>query len=334
MAVTIKDVAKLANVSPSTVSRVISQSPRISDATKQVVYAAMKELKYKPNAIARNLANASTKTLGLIIPNQDENLFKNPFFIQAMRGISIYAQKKNYKIMFNYGASPEDELNFVHEFVNSKWVDGIILLTAYENDLCIEYLNDEAFPFVVVGRPYNIHDIMWVDNDNFQATYNLVNTLIQKGCQDIGFIGGPQKYIFSKDRLEGYKRALELRNLTVAGDIIIEATDFTEDEGYMAMKRICDNRIPQAIVTTDDLLGFGVLRYIREHDLKIKVTGFNNIPLSEYQTPALTSVDIRAEDLGYNAAKLLIRSLEGIENTVNHYIVATELIERESTLKY
>ncbi len=332
MAITIKDVAKLANVSPSTVSRVISQSPRISEATKQLVYAAMDELKYKPNAIARNLANASTKTLGLIIPNQDENLFKNPFFIQAMRGISIYAQKKNYKIMFNYGASPEDELFFVHEFVNSKWVDGIILLTAYENDMCIEYLSDEAFPFVVVGRPCNIHDIMWVDNDNFQATYNLVNTLIQKGCQDIGFIGGPQKYIFSKDRLEGYKRSLELRNLSVNEALIIEADDFTEEDGYKGMAEICKHRIPHAVVTTDDLLGFGVLKYLREHNLKVKVTGFNNIPLSEYQTPSLTSVDIKAEDLGYNAAKLLIRSLEGVENTVNHYIVGTDLIERNSTL--
>lgn len=331
MAITIKDVAKLANVSSSTVSRVISQSPRISEATKQLVYAAMEEVKYKPNAIARNLANASTKTLGLIIPNQDENLFKNPFFIQAMRGISIYAQKKNYKIMFNYGASPEEELKFVHEFVNSKWVDGIILLTAYENDLCIDYLNKEAFPFVVVGRPYNIHDIMWVDNDNFQATYNLVNTLIQKGCQDIAFIGGPQKYIFSKDRLEGYKRSLELRNLTVNEALIFETKDFTEEDGYAAMREICKLCIPHAVVTTDDLLGFGALKYIRENDLKVKVTGFNNIPLSAYQIPSLTSVDIKAEDLGYNAAKLLIKSLEGIENTVNHYIVGTDLIERDST---
>ncbi len=331
MAITIKDVAKLANVSPSTVSRVISQSPRISEATKQLVYAAMEEVKYKPNAIARNLANASTKTLGLIIPNQDENLFKNPFFIQAMRGISIYAQKKNYKIMFNYGASPEEELKFVHEFVNSKWVDGIILLTAYENDLCIEYLNNEAFPFVVVGRPYNIHDIMWVDNDNFQATYSLVNTLIQKGCQDIAFIGGPQKYIFSKDRLEGYKRALELRNLTVIEELIYETRDFAEEDGYAAMQEICKLRVPHAVVTTDDLLGFGAIKYIREHDLKVKVTGFNNIPLSAYQIPSLTSVDIKAEDLGYNAAKLLIKSLEGVENTVNHYIVGTDLIERDST---
>lgn len=331
MAVTIKDVAKLANVSPSTVSRVISKSPRISDATKNIVYAAMEELKYKPNAIARNLANASTKTLGLIIPNKEENLFKNPFFIQAMRGISIYSQKKNYKIMFNYSSNPEDELSFVREFVHSKWVDGIILLTAYENDLCIDYLNQQDFPFVVIGRPFNLHDIMWVDNDNFQATYHLVNKLIQRGCHDIAFIGGPQKYIFSKDRLEGYKRAMDLRNLSVDEQMILETRDFTDEYGYEAMEKICSYKVPDAVVTTDDLLAFGVLKYNREHNLDIKVTGFNNTSLSEYQDPSLTSVDIKAEDLGYNAAKLLIKHLEGRDNPVNHFIVGTDLIEREST---
>ncbi len=333
MAITIKDVAKLANVSPSTVSRVISKSPRISDGTKAAVNAAMEELNYKPNAIARNLANASTKTLGMIIPNKAENLFKNPFFIQAMRGISIYAQKKNYKIMFNYSSNPEDELNFVKEFVVSKWVDGIVLLTAYENDPCINYLNEQAFPFVVIGRPYNIHDILWVDNDNFQATYHLMNTLIKKGYHDFAFIGGPQSYIFSKDRLEGYRRSLELRNLTVDDHFIFSVDEFSEEKGYYAMEKICATQVPQVVVTTDDLLAFGVLNYIKEHNLDVKVTGFNNTPLSEYQNPPLTSVDIRAEDLGYHAAKLLIKHLEGIENPVNHYIVSTELVERQSTMK-
>ncbi len=331
MAVTIKDVAKIANVSPSTVSRVISNSTRISDATKAIVYQAMETLDYKPNAIARNLANASTKTLGLIIPNKDENLFKNPFFIQAMRGISIYAQKNNYKIMFNYSANPEDELHFVREFVNSKWVDGIILLTAYENDQSIEYLNQAEFPFVVIGRPDNVHDIMWVDNDNFQATYHVVNNLIQKGCQDIAFIGGPQRYIFSKDRLEGYKRALALRNLAYNADMVKETLDFTEELGYAAMAQMCLYHLPQAVVTTDDLLALGVLRYIREKQLTVKVSGFNNIPLSEYQSPSLTTVDIRAEELGFHAARLLIDALEGLALPVNHYIVSTELVEREST---
>jgi DNA-binding LacI/PurR family transcriptional regulator len=332
MAVTIKDVAKLANVSPSTVSRVISQSPRISDATKKLVYQAMETLKYKPNASARNLANASTRTLGLIIPNKDENLFKNPFFIQAMRGISIYAQKNNYKIMFNYSSNPEDELNYVREFVHSKWVDGIILLTAYENDLCIDYLNEHDFPFVVIGRPENVLDIMWVDNDNFQATYHVVNALIGKGAQEIAFVGGPNRYIFSKDRLEGYKRAMELRNLPLQPEWIVEMMDFTQEHGYKAMSDLCEKKVPQAVVTTDDLLALGVLKYVSEHKLHVKVTGFNDIPLAEYHTPSLTSVDIRAEELGYQAAKLLIDALDGHDLPVNHCIVSTELIQRDSTL--
>jgi DNA-binding LacI/PurR family transcriptional regulator len=95
MSATIKDVAKAANVSPSTVSRVIADHPKISDETKKRVLAAMKKLNYHPNAIARSLANKSTKTLGLLLPNTDEDLFNNPFFTQAMRGISIYAQKKD-----------------------------------------------------------------------------------------------------------------------------------------------------------------------------------------------------------------------------------------------
>lgn len=328
MASTIKDVARLANVSPSTVSRVISNNPRISEATREVVFKAMKELNYKPNASARNLANSSTKTLGVIVPNTDENLFKNPFFIQALRGISIYAQKRNYKIMFNYSPSPSEDLKFVKEFVSSRWVDGMVLLTTYENDYCIDYLRAEQFPFVVIGRPSQDQDILWVDNDNFQATYHVVNELIKSGYREIGFIGGPLDYVFSKDRLEGYKRALELRNITFDPDLIIEGNDFTDRDGYLAMEKLCANKIPQAIVTTDDLIAFGVIRYMKKHQIIAKVTGFNNTTLAEYQDPPLTSVDIKAEALGYHAAQLLIKSIEKEEIAVKHCIVDTELINR------
>lgn len=328
MAVTIKEVAKLAGVSPSTVSRVISDNPRISDATKQVVYEAMKALNYKPNASARNLACASTKTIGLIIPNKDENLFKNPFFILAMRGISLYAQKRNYKIMFNYSPGPEADLNFVREFVHSRWVDGIVLLTTYENDLCVDYLNENEFPFVVIGRPVNTQDILWVDNDNFEATYQLVNRLIGKGYQKIAFVGGPKAYVFSQDRFDGYKRSLELRNIKVDPELIAEASDFTSEYGYEAIKEILKKQRPEVVVTTDDMLAFGVLKYVKEHNLDIKVTGFNNTTLCEYQSPPLTSVDIHAESLGYQAAKLLIKKIEGLKTPTNHYIVGTTLVER------
>ncbi len=331
MAVTIKDVAKLANVSPSTVSRVIANNPRISDATKRIVFDAMSQLNYRPNAIARSLANQSTQTLGLILPSTDENLFKNPFFIEVMRGISLYAQKKGYRIMYTYSANPDEEVHFIEDFIQSKWVDGVVLLSAQENDKCIEYLKDSAFPFVVVGRPEKTDDVLWVDNDNFQATYNVVNHLIHKGCAKIAFVGGPLTMNFSRDRLEGFMRAMNVRGLSVEKHYVVEMPDLTIEYGYEAMNQLSGDLIPDAVVTTDDFLAIGVNRYIVEHEMKTKVVGFNNIPLGEYQTPSLTSVDIDAESLGYQAAKLLINKLKGIENNLNHCIVGTKLIEREST---
>ena len=198
MPVTIREVAKLAGVAPSTVSRVIANNPKITDETKEKVYIAMKELNYRPNAIARSLASNKTNTLGLIIPNSDENLFSNPFFIQVMRGISIYSQKNDYHIMYTYTSKHEEEIEFIEEFIRSGLVDGVILMTTMENDGCIEYLKSKEFPFVVIGRPEVIDHTLWVDNDNFQATYNIVSRLVNDGFKKIGFVGGKLKYNFSK----------------------------------------------------------------------------------------------------------------------------------------
>lgn len=334
MPVTIKDVAKLANVSPSTVSRVIADHPKISDETKKKVFEAMKKLNYHPNAIARSLANKSTKTLGLILPNAEEDLFINPFFVQVMRGISVYAQKKGYYIMYTYSNNENEEIDFIKNYIHSKWVDGIILLTAREDDRCIEYLKEkEKYPFVVVGRPEKSDGILWVDNDNFKAMYDVVNYLINKGHRDIAFIGGPHTLNVTKDRLDGYLRALKVHGISVDEKLIYEEVDFTEIRGYETMMKILDYKEPSAVVTTDDLISFGVLKAIKERtSSKIAVVGFNNTPLAEYQQPKLTSVDIKAEKLGYYAAKLLIGKLENENIETNHYIIDTELIERESTL--
>ncbi len=331
MAVTIKDVAKIAKVSPSTVSRVIANNPRISDATKQIVFEAMEQLNYRPNAIARSLANQSTQTLGLVIPNTDENLFKNPFFIEVMRGISLYAQKLGYRIMFTYSANPDEEVHFIEDYIQSRWVDGIVLLTATENDKCIEFLRQKAFPFVVVGRPDQAEDTLWVDNDNFQATYNVVNHLLQKGCKSIAFMGGSQSLNYSRDRLEGFKRAMEVRGVPLQKEFIVEVPDLTIEVGQSAMNGILAQGEPDAVVTTDDFLAIGALRACQDMGRDLKIVGFNNIPLASYQTPSLSSVDINGEALGYQAAKLLINKLRDVENVLNHYIVETKLIERDST---
>ncbi len=330
MNVTIKDVAKLAKVSPSTVSRVIANNPRISDETKQVVNDAMKKLKYRPNAIARSLANRKTNILGIIIPNSDENLFKNPFFINVLRGISIYSQKSGYHIMYTYSKNEEEEMNYLKEYIYSNLVDGIILLTAVENDPLIQYLKEEDFPFSVIGRPEISEGVLWVDNDNFKAMYDVVNYLISKGNSEIGFIGGPQKFVFSTDRLEGYKMALGARGYQFKNELIVHTEGFDMNNGYLACEKIFESSRPTAIATTDDLLAFGVRKYLDEKELiDVKVTGFNNIPVNEFQKPSITSVDINSECLGYSAAKLLISKLNDKKMINNHLIVETKLVERD-----
>jgi DNA-binding LacI/PurR family transcriptional regulator len=270
--------------------------------------------------------------LGIILPSTDETLFSNPFFIQAMKGISVYAQNKGYYIMYTHSGNEDESLNIIMDYINSKWVDGIILLAAMENDKCISYLKKANHPFVVIGRPENTQDTLWVDNDNFQAMYNVVNYLIDQGHSSIGFIGGPHQYNVTKDRLDGYKRALKVHGLSVDEKMILSVKDFSEACGYEAMAQLMKYKAPSAVVTTDDLIAYGVLKVIKEHsDLNIEVVGFNNTPLASYQTPPLSSVDINAEKLGYYAAKLLIEKLEKVESSVNHYIVETNLIEREST---
>ena len=332
LAVTIKDVAKVAGVSPSTVSRVISDSPQISDATKEKVYKVMKELKYEPNMIARSLASNSTKILGLILPNAEDDLFENPFFMQAMRGISVYAQKRGYYIMYAFSNNEEEELEFIKQYVRGRLVDGIILLTSRRDDRCISYLKTTDHPFVLIGRPEEPSGTLWVDNDNFQAMYNAVDYLIKKGHKDIAFIGGPDNLYVTRDRLEGYKKALKTHAIPEDEGKIKFTGEFCRECGYEAMIDILKYATPRAVVTTDDLLAFGANRAIREANIEgLALVGFNNTHLAQYQTPSLTSVDINAEKLGIYAAKLLIDKLENENTPTTHYVVDTKLVERDST---
>lgn len=329
--VTIKEVAKEAGVATSTVSRVLSNNPKISEETKAKVNEAIERLNYKPNAIARSLANNKTKILGVVLPSEADDLLTNPFFINAMKGMSIYAQNKNYYITYVFAKDGKNEFESIKEITNTNLIEGIILLRVNENDESIKFLNTIGFPFVAIGRPEKTEDVLWVDNDNFQAMYNVVNRLIQKGHKKIGFIGAIKTLNMSKDRLKGYKMALEVNGLNYDEELVIHKQLFKENTGYAGAEELLSKHEVTAIVTTDDLLAFGVSQLLNEKRLeKISLVGFNNIQLSKYQTPPLASVDINADELGYYAAKLLIEKLENEDIVNTHYIVNTEFIERES----
>ena len=331
MKVTIKEVAKEANVSPSTVSRVISDSPQISEKTKEQVREVINKLKYKPNAIARSLANSKSRIIGVVLPNESQDLITNPFFIQAMKGMSGYAQSKKYYLMYAFSEDEKSESDYINNFITSNLVDGVCLLRAKSDDKSIKYLKKWGFPFVVIGRPEESEDMLWVDNDNFQATYNLVNEFIKKGHKDIAFLGAKNEWNVTKDRLKGFKVACEINGILIQDKNIIMRNEFSEQEGMNGTIKLLENSTPTAIIVEDDILAFGVLKVLKQRNIKnIEVVGFNNSPLAEFQTPPLSSVDINAKELGYYAAKILIDSLESNEIAINHYIIDSKLIKRES----
>lgn len=332
MRVTINEVAKEAGVSLSTVSRVLHNNSKITEETKNKVNEAIEKLGYHPNAIASSLAGKPTKTIGIVIPNNSDELFKNTFFINAMRGISIYSQKKGYFLMYSFSNDADEEIKFIKTYIRSGWVSGIVLLSSFENDKCIDYLQSQNFPFVIVGSPNNDVNINWVDNDNIKAMYNVVELLINKGKQNIAFIGGSQNMRVTKDRFIGYQNALDKHGLKTNDNRHYFFNDFSESNGYETMLELLKNENIDAVVTTDDLFSFGVIKALNEKNrLDIMVTGFNNTPRSTYIKPTLTTVEINADILGENAASLLINNLEDKNSKASGILIDSELLEREST---
>ena len=329
MKVTIKDVAKEAKVAPSTVSRVLSDSPKISEETKIKVNKAIEKLNYKPNATARSLVNNKTKIIGVILPNEPNNSFNNPFFVEAMRGMSIAAEEKDYYIIYAFSKNDSEELKIIKEFSSNKLLEGLCLLSVREEDKTIKYLKEIDFPFVVIGRP-DEEDVLWVDNDNFYAMYKLVDKFIKEGKENIAFIGGKKRWNVSKDRLKGFKEAFKSNDLTYDKTMVFEGEDFSEEWGYLAMRHISLNSIPEVVVTTDDLLALGANKFLKEEGIKgVKIVGFNNTPMAKYQNPPISSVDIKARELGYEATRLLINYLNDDLKGKNKYcIVDAELIDR------
>lgn len=335
MHVTIKDVAKAAGVSPSTVSRVIADNPKISDKTKAKVYEAMEALKYQPNVIARSLANRRTYTLGMILPSKESKVFANPFFMQSMRGLSTYAQSKGYYIMYNYCQSEEDELRTIEHFVASKWVDGIILTTTRIDDRNVEFLFEREHPFVVIGTPQAHRDqINHVDNDNVAEMANVVDHLVAQGHRKIVFAGGEYQFTVNRHRLRGYRKAIERNGLPYDEALVMEAGT-TEEEAYIEMTRLLKTCTPDAIVGTDDTIAYGAFQAVLDQTgREIAVAGFNNTTLARYHRPAISSVDVNSEELGHVAAEMLIDSIENPDLKPRKLIVEATYIERESTLNY
>jgi DNA-binding LacI/PurR family transcriptional regulator len=333
--VTIKDVAREAGVSPSTVSRVISNNPRISRKTTENVLLHMKRLGYHPNAIARNLARNSSRTIGLIMPDRPGEALLNPFFPEALRGIIKAATKASYDILLSSTPPGSDDYKTVRDLVSTAKVDGILLMTSKVENKSIQYLRDMEFPFSVIGSPFeDSDDSNHVDNDNLEASYELTTYLINKGSRRIALITGGRFLTVTEERIRGFKRALKDNGIDQE-DGVIFVGEFNEETGKKYAREIIrSGKEFDAVVATDDVVAYGVVSAFMEDGLRvpedIMVAGFNNSLLSRQCTVPITSVEIHADLLGAQAVNVILENIHKGEGQKKR-IVPYTIYKRKST---
>ncbi|KYP81414.1 LacI family DNA-binding transcriptional regulator [Ferroacidibacillus organovorans] len=334
MGVNIKDVAMQAGVSPSTVSRVIANHPRISQETRDRVRLIMKEMDYHPNAIARSLVKRSSEVIGLLIPSTIEQFYLNPFFPEVLRGITQVAQHAGYDIFLSTALHGLNDVDRLEKLIRSKRVDGMILLTSRTTDPLLELVTELRIPSVLIGRPFNSLPISWINNDNRLAAHDMTQHLIRMGHRRIGYIGGSQELVVSLDRLRGYSDALFEADLKLDPQCIVSG-EFLEDVGYSGMMRLLAlAERPTAVVASDDVLAFGAMRAAGELGYSIPddlaIVGFNDIPLAKLSNPPMTTVNVNIYELGVQATHLLLDEIQGSVRGPKHQIIEHQLVIRRS----
>ncbi|WP_163528820.1 LacI family DNA-binding transcriptional regulator [Halobacillus ihumii] len=338
MLVTISDVAKATGVSSSTVSRVISDNPRISLATKKKVRKAMKDLGYYPNINARNLVVKSTKAIGVIMPASADKALQNPFFPEILRGISSVTHDMQYSLTLSSGKTEDEIFTEVQRMVYGSYVDGVILLYSRVNDRVMNFLREKDFPFVMVGKPYeHSAEITHVDNDNLTAGKEITEHLIKQGHERIAFIGGSKDLFVTMDRETGYEEAMANLDIPNLEEYKIH-TEFLKSGGREAVEQLLSLKVrPTAVVVSDDLISLGVLSTLEEYGLHVprdmSLVSFNNVYLSEITRPALTTVDVNIYELGVQSAKALIEKTVNKHEPAKRIIIPYKVVYRDSVSK-
>lgn len=339
MNVTIKDVAKRANVAPSTVSRVISDSPKISDATKRKVQKVMDEMGYHINLNARDLVQKSSKTIGIVMKNSTEEMLHTSFMADVIRGISDLARKRGFSISLITGDTEEVIFQDAVEKVRGKRVDGMIVLYSKEGDKVVPFLLESGLPFAMIGRPVTDSDrIMYVDNDNIQAAKDATTYLIERGHERIAFIGDDPDYEVAQARMEGYNQAIAANQLKVF-DGYERFIKFDPEQGKKAITELMSLPVtPSAIVVTDDFNALIVVSAINEIGYSIpndvSVISFNNSVIARLANPPLTSVDTQIYQLGYESTRCVLDEINEPSEVKRSVIIPTVITERESCKSY
>ncbi|QRO00946.1 substrate-binding domain-containing protein [Archangium violaceum] len=327
--VTLEEVARRARVSPSTVSRILNGTARVSDSKRQAVEQAIADLQYHPNEIARGLALGHTMSVGVI--TQD---ISSAFYNETLKGIEDSLAEAGYSPLFvsgHWNATKEMERMAL---LVARRVEGVIVLTgAIDDETLLSYAN--RVPLVITGRDLQGPNVLSIRLDNEQAAFEATWHLIQLGHTRIAHIAGPQEHIDARERLEGYRRALKKAGIPM-DDRLVAYGDFHEGSGLLALNQLLATRLSfTALFVANDQMAYGARLALHNKSIRVpedmSLIGFDDLPGSLYTTPPLTTVRQPVYDLGKVAGEAMLRMIAG--KKVSMPDLPLQLIVRESTTR-
>lgn len=322
------DVAKQANVSPATVSRVLRQPDLVNKKTREKVLKVVSELNYKPHMIASQFRTQETKTILVIVPD-----ITRPFFSEVLRGIEHMALKHGYQVILGDTENNiEREKEYV-ELMYKKQADGVLLLTARMDSKSLKELSN-SFPMVLACEYVDELDIPTVSIDNISGARKLTEHLINAGHKKIAYISGPMNVILSRDRLRGFQQAMAQYDLPVDPSYIQEG-DYEIESGYNQMvKLLALEDPPTAVFVFNDEMALGTIKAVQDHGLKvpedIAVVGFDNLKMATIFSPRMTTIDQPKYEIGQRATNMLLTLMKGGSLEKKKIVLKDELIIRES----
>ncbi|WP_455916689.1 ribose operon transcriptional repressor RbsR [Pantoea agglomerans] len=327
---TMKDVARLAGVSTSTVSHVINNNRFVSDAVREKVTTAISQLNYAPSALARSLKLNQTRTIGMLLTASS-----NPFYSEVVRGVERSCYERGYSLVLCNTDGDENRMNRSLETLLQKRVDGLLIMCTESHIPSVEILTRyPSIPSVMMDwSPFDGGSDIIQDNSLLGGEM-ATRYLISRGYTRIACIAGPQDKTPARLRLEGFHQAMEQAGLPVLPGYIV-AGDLEFEGGYNAMNQLLAlNPLPQAVFTSNDAMAVGVYHALYQAGLSvpqdIAVIGYDDIELARYMTPPLTTIHQPKDELGELAIDTLLHRLAEPGGSQQLLVLTPELVERGS----
>ncbi|MGC9376248.1 LacI family DNA-binding transcriptional regulator [Streptomyces sp. MH13] len=337
---TLEEVAARAGVGRGTVSRVINGSPRVSDATRAAVEAAVAELGYVPNTAARALAANRTDAIALVVPEPETRFFAEPYFSDMLKGVGSELSDTEMQLLLIFAGSDRERQRLA-QYLAAHRVDGVLLVSVHADDPLPDLLSQLEIPAVISGPRSAAESLASVDSDNFGGARSAVEHLLSRGRRHIAHITGRLDVYGAQRRVDGYREALRDAGHP-ADEQLIEAGDFSEEGGRRAMLELLRRR-PEvdAVFAASDVTAAGARQALREVGRRIPddvaLVGYDDSVIARHMEPPLTSVRQPIEEMGRAMIDLLLTEIadrrpavsRGLER--HQVVLATELVERRSS---